>query len=123
MWLLLIGLQEQIPDTLLNPSAEYGVWGLLLTLLAWGVRSWFIYRKETKESRRVEGKLEKEWANGTVAPGTGNTGRTVAQLIEMVHEDLKEHKKECNNKFEMSSRRFDKIHTDIGKIKGKLGID
>ncbi len=89
----------------------------ILTLGGWMVRTWWKDRLENKHKKRVEKQLESGWSNGDeTLPGTKNPGRTQAQLTEVVWEDLQQHKTETN-------KRFDIVHGDLGKIKGKLGID
>ena len=99
----------------------------VLGLGQWMVRTWWKARlerqykpdvvEEAKHKARVEKKLESGWTNGDeTLPGKSNPGRTQAQLTEVVHEDLQQYKAETN-------RRFDLVHGDLGKIKGKLGID
>ena len=87
------------------------------TLGTWMVRTWWKSRLENKHKVRVEQKLEREWSNGDdTLTGATNPGRTSAQMLELVHDDLQQHKKETN-------ARFDKVHSDLGKIKGKLGVN
>lgn len=91
--------------------------GILLAIGYYLIKLWLTARKEDVHKRRVEKRLEEEWTNGEdTLTGSKNPGRTTSQLIEIVHEDLQEHKKETNS-------RFDKVHSDLGKIKGKMGIE
>jgi len=96
----------------------------ILTLGGWMVRTWWKARLENKHKKRVEKRLEQEWSNGDeTLSGAKNPGRTQAQLTEVVHEDLQQHKTETNRRFEHMDKRFDAIHGDLGKIKGKLDIN
>ena len=99
----------------------------VLGLGQWMIRTWWKARleneykpdviEEAKHKARVEKKMESGWTNGDeTLPGKNNPGRTQAQLVEVAWEDLQQHKAETN-------ARFDKVHSDLGKIKGKLGID
>ena len=103
-------------DAIDEPN-EIALWTIIVSTGIWAFKTWWKQRLENKHKKRVEGRLEKEWSNGDdTLSGTKNPGRTQAQLIEIVHEDLQEHKK-------TSGRKFDKIIEDVGKIKGKLGIN
>ena len=106
----------------LDPGAfdelhEQGIlYGILSALTAigglgtWMIRTWWKSRLENKHKLRVEKRIEREWTNADeTLTGSSNPGRTTAQLVEMVHEDLQQHKSETN-------RRFDIIHGDLGKI-------
>jgi len=122
MWFLLF-VQEATPEiTSWVPRAfdepnEVGIWTLVLSAIVWMLRTWWIVRLEKKQSRRVEQRIEREWTNGDATlTGKKNPGRTISELVELVHQDLQQHKSETN-------RRFDLIHSDIGKIKGKLDIN
>ena len=108
--------EHGLPDAL-DEANELAIWTFILSTTGWAFRSWWKTRLETKHKVRVEKRLENEWTNANeTLPGTKNPGRTQAQLVEIVHEGLQQHVAETN-------ARFDKVHTDLGKIKGKLGID
>ncbi len=108
--------EHGLPDAL-DEANELAVWTFILSTAGWAFRSWWKSRLETKHTVRVEKRIEKEWTNADeTLTGSSNPGRTTAQLVEIVHEDLQQHKSETN-------RRFDIIHGDLGKIKGKLDIN
>lgn len=119
MWILLQAAQaaESILPGALDEPNEIGIWATVISLATWAFRTWWRTRVESQQKLRVEKRLEEVWTNGDeTLPGSRNPGRTVSQLVEIVHEDLQEHKKETN-------KRFDVVHMDLGKIKGKLGIE
>lgn len=105
-----------IPPTT-SETDEIALWTLVLTMIFWILRIWWQWRHEVKNARRVERRLENEWTNGDdTLSGSRNPGRTTAQLVELVHEDLQHHKRE-------TSRKFDRLIEDVGRIKGKLDIN
>lgn len=108
---------ENILPAAFDEPNEIGIWATIISLATWAFRAWWKSRVESQHKSRVEKRLEDDWTNGDgTLTGSKNPGRTVSQLVEIVHEDLQEHKKETN-------KRFDAVHMDLGKIKGKLGIE
>jgi hypothetical protein len=122
MWILFQAQAAQATVVDLLPSAlnepnEFGIWATILSIATWAIRTWWKSRTDLKHRTRVEKRLEEDWSNGdSTLTGSKNPGRTTSQLVEIVHEDLQAHKKETN-------ARFDKVHSDLGKIKGKLGVE
>lgn len=125
LFLLLLPTLVLAQDIPIDPHEihEQNLWTVLITvatslvgLLGWAFRTWWKEKIVDKHKEDVERKLEEDWTNGDdTLPGKRNPGRTVPQLIEIVHKDLQQHKSETN-------RRFDKVHSDLGEIKGELKI-
>ena len=96
---------------------ELAIWMFILTTAGWMIKTWWTNKLNKHDHKKVEKKLEKDWSNGDdTISGRSNPGRSLAQLIEIVHDDLKIHKQE-------TGRKFDRLINDVGKIKGKLDID
>ena len=107
--------EHGLPDAL-DEANELAVWATILSTAGWAFRTWWKSRLETKHKVRVEKRLEDEWANGDATlSGSKNPGRTLPQLVELVHDDLKEFKRETN-------RSMSTLKDDVGRIKGKLDM-
>ncbi len=107
--------EHGLPDAL-DEANELAVWATILSTAGWAFRTWWKSRLETKHKVRVEKRLEKEWTNGDdTLTGASNPGRTLPQLVELVHDDLKEFKRETN-------RNMNALNQDVGRIKGKLDM-
>lgn len=111
----------QLASDTLTETTHIGILATVLATAAGVVKVWLKTKKDEQQTRRVEKKLENSWAeergdDSLVGIAKPNPGRSLPQLIEFIHADLQEHKRETH-------QRFDKILTDVGKIKGKLDID
>ena len=99
-----------------NPN-QVAIWAYILASAFWIYRNWRKEEKEKKHTKKVEKELEKNWTNGDdTLSSKPNPGRSQIHLLEMVNEDLQLHKIE-------TGRKFDQLIGDVGKIKGKLGIN
>ena len=95
---------------------EIAIWLIILTTAGAMIKVWWKARVEGRHNKKVEKQLEDNWEHGEeTLIGSKNPGRSTAQLVEIVHEDLQLHKKE-------TGRKFDRLIGDVGKIKGKLDI-
>lgn len=107
--------EHGLPDAL-DEANEFAIWTMILSTGGWAFRTWWKSRLETKHKVRVEKRLEREWTNGDdTLTGAANPGRTLPQLVELVHDDLKEFKRETNRDLRI-------ITDDVGRIKGKLDM-
>ena len=107
--------EHGLPDAL-DEANEFAIWTMILSTGGWAFRTWWKSRLESKHKVRVEKRLEDEWTNGDATlSGSKNPGRTLPQLVELVHDDLKEFKRETN-------RDLRTITDDVGRIKGKLDM-
>lgn len=93
------------------------MWTALALVGGYLIKQWWMRKAETAEKLRVEQRLEEEWSHDPAnLLGSRNPGRSLPQLVEILHIDLQAYKRESNE-------RFERIHRDLGEIKGKLGID
>ena len=116
MWLLYTAaaqVSSVLPEAL-NEVNEVGIWTILVSVSAWAFRVWWKSRVEKKQTKQLEEKLENDI--GSSLAGSSNPGRSLPQMLESIYEDLQTYKMETNG-------TLLKVHEDLGKIKGKLGLE
>ena len=104
----------QVAGSTAEEINHIGVWTVAVSTAVWAFRFWWKHRIEEADKRKLEQKLENGWSHGDeTLPGSRNPGRTTAQLMEIIHQDLQAFKTETN-------QRFDGIHKKLGRLEGTV---
>lgn len=96
-----------------NHPEQLGAFGALAFSLYYMAKLAWTARKDKKATRRLESKLENDKDSSLNGIGSPNPGRTTVDLLEVLHDDLRDFKKEATE-----------IHTkqaeSLGYLRGKL---
>ena len=93
-----------------SPTEEIGAGMMILGIVYYLVRHFLGKRGYEKKLRGLEAKMEQDPDN--TLTGSSNPGRSTVDLVEVIYEDVKEVK-----------RTLTRHEGELGKIKGKIGID
>lgn len=111
---LILPLAQQIAQQashLAEHPEEGGLWLGILATIGYIVRHWFQSRKFRASAREFEKKLEdSDDSNLNTAK---NPGRSTVELLDVIHEDLKEFKRATN-------MRLDTLTSEVGYLKGRI---
>lgn len=103
-------LAQQASHITENPT-EGGLWVMVAGTIAYIVRHWLQSRKFRASALEFERKLES--SDDSSVNVAKNPGRTTVELLDVIHEDLKEFKRTTN-------ARLDKLTEKVGYLEGRI---
>jgi hypothetical protein len=103
-------LAQQASHLTENPT-EGGLWVMVAGTIAYIVRHWLQSRRFRASALQFEKKLED--SSDSSLSVSKNPGRTTVELLDVIHEDLKEFKRTTN-------ARLDKLTEEVGYLRGRI---